>query len=174
MIPAAAVPVLGLLTYGLTQGSRQPPSMLTGKQAPSFRLETLSGDILSLEELTRDTPLVINFWATWCVPCIREHEVLERLDEQHPDEQLELVGILYQDRPENASRWMRERGGNWPILLDPGSQTAIDYGISGVPETYFITGDGTVLHKHVGPLNGAILSKWVPRLLRSAPRGRRQ
>lgn len=165
LIPVSIVPLLALFVFGLTRSPDEVDSALLGKPAPAFALETLRGDILSLSDLTGDTPAVINFWATWCVPCIQEHVVLQQLDSVHPEGELRLVGILYQDRPSNARRWIEERGGEWPILLDPGSETAIEFGISGVPETFFVTRDGRVLHKHLGPVTAPVLEEWIPRLL---------
>lgn len=164
ILPLSAIPLLGLLGYGLLHSADTVPSRLVGQPAPEFTLETLSGDSLRLDDLTGERPLVLNFWATWCVPCIQEHRVLMDLERVHAGE-VELAGVLYQDRAGNAEAWMRERGGGWPVLIDPGSDTAIRYGISGVPETFFITADGTVLHKHVGPVTAPVLQEWMPRLL---------
>ena len=78
---------------------------------------------------------------------------------------LRIVGVVYDDSRENARRWMALRGGNWVNLMDPGSRTAIEYGLTGVPETVFIARDGRVAHKQIGPVTRELVAEWVPRLL---------
>ncbi len=80
-----------------------------------------------------------------------------------------MLGVVYQDRDENARRWMRQRGGNWPSLLDNNSRIAIDYGVYGVPETYFIARDGRIAYKQIGPVSSFMMKQWVDRLLAEAP-----
>lgn len=169
LIPASAVPVLGLLAFGLTRDAREIPSPLPGEPAPSFRLPTLSdpADSLALEELTGRVTIV-NFWASWCIPCRYEHPVLVRASERWPDEMVQIVGILYQDSRENARRFMDRLGGDWPTLVDERSRTAIDFGVYGVPETYVVGPDGRVAYKHTGPVTWDVLREKVVGLLAEA------
>lgn len=160
----AAVGFLGLLGFGLTRDARKLPSALVGQPAPAFAAPTLSGDSLRSESLRGDV-VVLNFWASWCIPCRQEHGILRRAERSYADEDVSIVGVVYQDRPESARRFMRRLGGEWPSVLDPGSRIAIDYGVYGVPETFFLSPDGNVARKHIGPLTQEALEAAVDSLL---------
>jgi len=164
LVPLSAVPVILLLSFGLRRDPRAIQSTLPGQPAPEFALVSLDGDSVSLASL-RGEVVLLNFWATWCLPCIQEHPVLVEAEREYGPQGLRIVGVLYDDSPENARRWMESRGGEWVNLLDPGSRTAIDYGLHGVPETVFIARDGRVAYKHIGPVTRELLAEWVPQLL---------
>lgn len=161
---AAAVGFLGLLGFGLTRDARQLPSALVGQPAPAFAAPTLDGDSLRSEAL-RGEVVVLNFWASWCIPCRQEHGVLRRAERRYADDPVRIVGVVYQDRPDAARRFMRQLGGAWPSVLDPGSRIAIDYGVYGVPETFFLAPDGTVAKKQIGPVTAAVVEATVDSLL---------
>lgn len=157
----------GLLAFGMTQDATEIRSPLLGRAAPQFALETLEGrDTVSLASL-RGTPVVVNFWASWCLACRDEHPALVRAWQRHElqDEQIRLLGIVYQDSRGNARRYMQELGGDWTILMDPGTRTAIEFGVYGVPETYFINAGGRIIHKQTGPVTDEVLDQWIARLL---------
>lgn len=162
---SAAAALLALLVFGLFHDPRAVPTPMIGNPAPEFTLETLSGDTLRLSKAT-DLPLVVNFWASWCIPCQYEHPLLVALEKEY-DGRVRIVGIVYQDTRANAMNWIQERGGGWTNVLDIRSRTAIEYGVRGVPETFFITPDGRILHHLVGPLSPEALQTWIPRLLAS-------
>ncbi len=166
LIPGAALPLLALLAFGLTRNAREIPSPLPGQPAPEFRLATLSSpaDSLALSDL-RGKVVVLNFWASWCGPCRVEHPALVRTSERYGEDSVRVVGIVYQDSPENARRFMRQLGGDWTSLLDPATRTAIDFGVYGVPETYFLDPDGRVAYKHTGPVTWELVSGKVDSLL---------
>lgn len=163
-IPLAGIPVVALLAFGLTRDAKIVPSPLPGRPAPDFTLETLSGDTLRLSDL-RGHVVMLNFWASWCLACIGEHPLVVAAEQRWGPEGLHIVGVVYQDVRSNAQAWMREKGGNWPNVLDVGSRTAISYGLFGVPETYFINRQGVIAYKQIGPVTPAVLSEWIPRLL---------
>ena len=167
-IPALAIPIVALLGYGLTRDPNTIESPLPGREAFDFSAETLSGDSLSLEEL-RGKVVLLNFWASWCIACIDEHAHFVEAERRFADEDFQMLGVVYQDEPENARRWMRQRGGDWPNLIDPRSRIAIDYGVYGVPETYFIARDGRIAYKQIGPVNRPLLNEWITRLLAETP-----
>lgn len=163
----AVLGFVALLAFGLGRDPNEIPSPLVGRAAPDFRLETLeeTGDAVRFADL-RGKPVVVNFWASWCIPCIYEHGPLLRAWRRWGQSgRIAMVGIAYQDRPDAARRFLRERGGGWIQLLDPGSRTAIDFGVYGVPETFFIAADGTVAHKHVGPVSDSVLTSRIEALL---------
>jgi len=153
-LPLAAVPPLALLGFGLTRDVKTLPSALVGAPAPEFRLEDMydASDSLSLVE-HRGRVVVLNYWASWCAPCIVEHPELVRLRADYDADDLTLLGVLYQDAPERGREFMRRHGGEWPSVVDYGSRTAIRYGVYGVPETFLISPEGTVVYKLVGPLD---------------------
>lgn len=155
---------LGLLAFGLTRDVQKLPSALVGQPAPEFRAPTLDGDTLSSQEL-RGSVVVLNFWASWCVPCRQEHSVLVRTDRTWEEDEARVVGVVYQDSREAALRFMERLGGDWPSLQDPQSRVAIDFGVYGVPETYFLTPDGEVAKKHIGPLTWETVRGTVDSLL---------
>jgi cytochrome c biogenesis protein CcmG/thiol:disulfide interchange protein DsbE len=155
-----------LLGYGMTRDAREIPSPLIGHPAPEFSLETLAGDSVSLPEL-QGRVTVVNFWASWCLACRQEHPSLVRAWRRYEEggQPVRFLGIVYQDTRTNAIEYMRRQGGGWSNLLDPGARTAIDFGVYGVPETYFLDPQGLIAHKHVGPVTDELLTREIERLL---------
>lgn len=158
-----------LLGYGMTRDPREIPSPLIGKPAPEFSLETLDGDSVALSEL-RDTVTVVNFWASWCLACRQEHPALVRAWRRYEQggKPVRFLGIVYQDTRGNAIEYMKRHGGGWSNLMDPATRTAIDFGVYGVPETYFLDQDGRIAYKHVGPVTDELLDTQIERLLSRA------
>jgi len=156
-IPVLVVPVGWLLFTGLGRDPRDIASPLVGEPMPAFAGTSLEGQPLSSAELA-GTPMVINFWAGWCLPaCADEHPVLLDAAERHAGE-LQLVGVLYQDTPESARGFLARYGdGGWPTLLDGGGEVAVDYGVTGPPETFFVDADGIVRARHIGPLTQQVM-----------------
>jgi cytochrome c biogenesis protein CcmG, thiol:disulfide interchange protein DsbE len=145
------LPLLVILILNLGRDPHSVRSPLIGRAAPSFALAPVAGGPpVSLESL-RGTPVVMNFWATWCVPCLEEHEALVATAHANPD--VQFLGIVYEDEEAQVKRFLTEREDTaYPSLLDPEGKTAIAYGVYGVPETYFIDVAGRVVDKFVGPL----------------------
>jgi cytochrome c biogenesis protein CcmG/thiol:disulfide interchange protein DsbE len=97
--------------------------------------------------------VVRNFFGSWCFECRYEHAYLSEAARLYQSRGVRFFGVLYNDEPANGRRWIEQMGGqSYPALVDPGSRVAIDYGLYGVPETFFIAPDGTVTHKQIGPL----------------------
>jgi cytochrome c biogenesis protein CcmG, thiol:disulfide interchange protein DsbE len=165
---AAAIPIIALLAFGLTRDPRSIESPLPGRLAPDFALPVMdSADSVRLAEL-RGHVVVVNFWASWCVPCLIEHPVLTDAADRYYERGVRFIGILYRDAPENAVRWIDRLGGqNYPTLEDAGSRAAIEYGLFGVPETFVIDRDGRVAYKHLGPITREQLARVIEPLLES-------
>lgn len=178
---AVAVPVLVLFAYGLEHDPRALPSTLPGQPAPEFALVRMGDGVQAAEPVPVDSlrvrladhrgqVVVLNFWASWCLACRDEHVALSTVAEQYQGRGVVFYGVLYNDSPANARRWIEEMGGqSYSTLLDPGTRTAIDYGLYGVPETFFIDRNGRVAAKQVGPVTEALLIRRIEALL--APAG---
>jgi cytochrome c biogenesis protein CcmG, thiol:disulfide interchange protein DsbE len=166
---AAAIPVIALLGYGLTRDPHALDSPLPGRPAPEFALPVMaSADSVRLAEL-RGHVVVLNFWASWCVPCLVEHPVLTEAAVHYYDQGVRFLGVLYRDSPDNARRWIDRLGGaSYPTVLDAGSRAAIDYGLAGVPETFIIDRDGTIARKHIGPITAEQMAQLLEPLLAGA------
>ncbi len=145
------------------------PSVLIDKVAPGFPSEPLQGlmrdgvqvPAISAEN-TKGKLLVVNVWASWCVPCRQEHPVLARLAKMRKD--IMLVGINYKDKNENALRFLGALGNPYAaVSVDPKGVASIDWGVYGIPETYIVDRTGKITLKHVGPISNEILdNKIIP------------
>jgi cytochrome c biogenesis protein CcmG/thiol:disulfide interchange protein DsbE len=166
-IPAAVVPVLLLLAYGFRTDPRgEIPSPLLGRPAAAFSVTTFSGDPVSLQGL-RGKVVMLNFWASWCVPaCYEEAPGLERAWREYKDKGVVVVGVDIQDKEEAARKFMAEFGYSFPNAPDPGGRVAIDYGVYGVPETFFIDRKGRVRFKRVGSLTEELARQHLDALLK--------
>ncbi|WP_337184146.1 DsbE family thiol:disulfide interchange protein [Shinella sp.] len=139
------------------------PSALIGTRAPFRDLEPLAGatkDGAPVPALTAQTGkgklTLVNFWASWCVPCRQEHPVILALSK---DPRITVVGVNYKDGSENALRFLGELGNPFSAIgLDPVGKMAIDWGVYGIPESYLVGPDGTILYKRVGPFDDKSLN----------------
>lgn len=149
------VPILAVLAANLGRDPRVVESPLIGRDAPSFTLRDVrSGSEVSLASL-RGRPVVLNFWATWCVPCYAEHAVLQAGARSNPD--VQFIGVVFDDKPEKVMQFLKENGSGYPSVLDEKGSTAIAYGVGGVPETFFIGKDAKIVSKFSGPLDADTL-----------------
>jgi len=149
---------------GFGKDPHEVPFMLKGQSAPAFNVRSLAtGERVTLEQ-RKGRPLVINFWASWCGPCKMEHPVLE-WGFRNFSSQVEFMGVIFDDTEENARKALLAQGGSsLPQYLDPNSTMAVDYGTSGVPETYFIDSSGVIRDKFVGPIDPDSLRQHIEAL----------
>lgn len=155
LLPALAV--LALLAYGFRTDSRYIPSPLIGKSASAFTLPLFDGTVLRLEDL-RGKVVFLNFWASWCVPCREEARALEAAWRAHRTRDVVFVGINIQDKEPEARAFLREFGITYPNGTDQGSKIAMDYGVYGIPETFFIDRSGRIAYKHIGAMPPAAIA----------------
>ena len=155
-LPVLVVLVLGGFFYWGLNPDRDPnaiPSALIDDAVPSFALSGVEGVAtpgLSTADLATGEPILVNFFASWCVPCRAEHGVLTRMVRQ---EGVRLMGINYTDKGPDAAAWLRELGNPYErIGADLKGRVGIDWGISGVPETFVIDGNGVIVYRYVGPV----------------------
>jgi cytochrome c biogenesis protein CcmG, thiol:disulfide interchange protein DsbE len=165
LVMAPVVAFSALLGFGLGRDPRELPSAIVGRPAPTFELRDIeTGDLIALSEL-RGHVVVVNFWATWCPPCRAEHPNLVEAWSQFGDRGVVFLSVLYQDTEANARAWHGQFPQGWPDLVDPGGRTALDFGVTGPPETYFVAADGTVAHRTIGPSSFLDLQEHIERLL---------
>ena len=158
-----SLPVLVFLAISFQFDPRQIDSPLLGKQAPGFVLQDLEGNEVNLEAL-RGKPVMLNFWATWCQPCIVEHPVLQAGARRYAD-RVHFLGVIYQDETDAIRRFIRQKGSWGPSLIDPDVKVGIAYGVYGAPETFFIDADGVIVEKVTGALSPARLDHILGALL---------
>jgi peroxiredoxin len=152
---------------------RTPPSSAStaartyppGTPAPALRLPGLDGGRVDLAAL-RGRPVVVNFWATWCEPCVREFPLLRAAAAAHRADRLAVVGVLSGDRPAAARAFVRRLDATWPVGLDPDTTTAAAWGAVGLPHTWFIHPDGTLASHQLGELTQAGLDRQLAQILR--------
>ena len=166
-LPLAVFIVLALIFWTQLNSGRdisEIPSALIGTKAPWRDLDPLAGatkDGAPVPALTTQTArgklTLVNFWASWCVPCRQEHPVILQLAK---DPRITVVGVNYKDGAENALRFLGELGNPFSAIgLDPAGRMAIDWGVYGIPESYLVGPDGTILYKRVGPFDDKSLKE---------------
>jgi cytochrome c biogenesis protein CcmG/thiol:disulfide interchange protein DsbE len=157
--------LLGLLAYGFTTDPRDIPSPLVGRPAAPFALTGFDGAPVRLADL-RGKVVVVNFWASWCNPaCYEEAPVLERAWRTYRERGVVVLGVDIQDTEEAGRKFIRDLGLTFPNAPDPGGKVSVDYGVYGVPETFFVGRDGTIRGKHVGAVTEAVIRAKLDPLL---------
>jgi cytochrome c biogenesis protein CcmG/thiol:disulfide interchange protein DsbE len=149
---------------GIGRDPSMLPSALLGKPVPSFALPPLLAEKPGLATADlKGGPVLVNVFASWCVPCRAEHPLLMRL----ASEGVVLYGIDYKDKRDDARQWLGELGDPYARLgADEGGKVAIDWGVYGVPETFVVDGAGTIRYKQVGPLSAAIIEDSILPLMK--------
>ena len=143
------------------------PSALIGKRVPQFSLMSIDGREVTAASL-RGRPVVVNFWASWCLECKQEHPVLLRAYRRFGAD-VAFVGVLYQDRVQDAEAFLAQLGdAGYPNLIDPDDRLALDFGVSGVPETFFVDAAGIVRFKQWGALSDAVMEQQLRLLTASS------
>ena len=155
---AVVAALLFLLGYQLANQGAMSSAKLgaqsTTGPAHDFTLPLFEGGTVQLSGL-KGQPVMVNFWASWCVPCRDEAPILERTWQQYKDRGVVFLGVDIWDTEANARAFMREFGLTYPTALDRDGKVAIDYGVRGVPETFFVDREGKLAGKYIGPvLNG--------------------
>ena len=142
-----------------TERSTQSP--LLGQVAPTVAGTTIDGEEVSAADL-RGRWVVVNFFASWCIPCIEEHPELLAFDAAHRAEgDAVLVGVTFDDQTDDAREFFAENGGSWPVIDDPENSIGVAFGVAQVPETFVIAPDGTVVQRFAGGVTRAALEELI-------------
>jgi cytochrome c biogenesis protein CcmG/thiol:disulfide interchange protein DsbE len=141
---------LGKIT-GVSTDSTQSPQV--GKPAPDFYFENPEGESTSLSQL-QGKPVLLNFWATWCGPCVYEMPFLEQIYEEWPDEELVLLGVNIGESSTQAAEFMQSNGLSFTVLLDSETAVAQKYKIKYIPTTFLIDKEGVIKETQVGAFRG--------------------
>ncbi|HEX4867921.1 MAG TPA: TlpA disulfide reductase family protein [Acidimicrobiales bacterium] len=149
--------LVGVLATRDPSTERVTQSPLIGKLAPAVAGATLDDRTFSLAD-QRGRWAIVNFFATWCTPCVVEHEELLAFDERHrPQGDAVVVSVLFDDDPDSARAFFDERGGTWPVVVDEEGAIGVAYGVARVPESFLVAPDGTVVQRLVGGVTDAQL-----------------
>ncbi len=162
--------IAGLFALALISGDpAKLPSALIGKPVPAFDLAPLDGLVeagravpgFAAADLAKGQVSVVNFWASWCVPCVEEHPLLIDLKRRTG---VVVWGVNYKDQTTAARRFLGNFGNPYAgVGVDASGRAAIDWGVYGMPETFVVDGQGRIVYKHVGQLTPASLeSKVIP------------
>ncbi len=141
---------------GCSEKRMEAPPMQEPKPAPRFSLSSATGEKVSLSGL-KGRPVIVNFWATWCIPCLEEMPELDRFLRSRKETGLEVLLINYKEPKKVVSDFMEKKDFSFKILLDESGETADKFGVFGLPTTYFITRRGIIVYTHIGRLTDEIL-----------------
>ena len=163
---AVAVPsvlLVAILANSEPSAQRAVKSPLVGKLAPAIESTTIDGQQVRLADFGGKW-VVVNFFATWCVPCRQEHPDLVRFSEAHAAQGDAMVmGVISSDAPEAVKEFRDKEGGTWPMLTDPKGRIALDYGVAGVPESFLVNPEGVVVAKLLGGVRATDLEQLLNR-----------
>jgi cytochrome c biogenesis protein CcmG, thiol:disulfide interchange protein DsbE len=174
--PLAIFTILAVIfAYGLTTGDPSKlPSALLGKAAPAVMLPAIDGLVngaggvpgFDSGDLAKGEVSVVNFWASWCAPCVEEHPLLSAVRERTG---ARLYGVNYKDQAASARRFLGRYGNPFlAVGADGNGRAAIEWGVYGMPETFVINGRGQIVYKHVGPISPQSLEDKIIPAIRAA------
>lgn len=171
----AMLAFLSVLWRGLNSDPNKVPSALINKEALGFQVKWLQGqehmlaprpEGFSLSDF-KGRPMILNFWASWCYSCQSEASDFEAFWQRYKNKGIVVAGIAIQDTPEAALGFAHKYGKTYILGLDAeDGKAAIDYGVTGVPETFFIDKEGRVIHKEAGPVSTELLAQYAEILLK--------
>ena len=174
IVIAIVVGFIWLLAFGFTRDPRYIRSPLIGQPAPAFNLLLFEGGTIRFEELKGKTVL-INFWASWCPPCRAEAPALEAAWKTFKEGNVVFVGVNIQDKEEDARAFIKEFDITYRNGWDSTGRVAVNYGVWGIPETFFLDREGRITFKHVGALSMPVITAKLDQAVRgivSAEEGR--
>jgi len=141
-------------------GESKVTSPLLGKLAPTLSGTTLGGQEFNLDS-QRGQWVLVNFFATWCPPCVVEHPELVKLSESSSTTSLSVVSVAFDDSSANVAKFFQDNGGDWPVLTQDTGAVALDYGVKGLPESFLIDPSGDVAAKFEGGITAEAMKKYL-------------
>lgn len=150
------------ITSGLFEDKESLPEV--GQPVPSFQLSTLEGDVLQIEDF-KGHPVVINFWGSFCEPCVREMPLIQAYHEKYAEDGLIILGINLNEPKLSVEAFAKQMGVTFPILLDPGGETRKRYGVTSFPTTFFLDKDGNLVSEKVGEMTELDMRSNLSRIL---------
>ncbi|HWU67966.1 MAG TPA: DsbE family thiol:disulfide interchange protein [Stenotrophobium sp.] len=158
------VGLIVLFSVGLYLNPREVPSPLIGKPAPAFSLPLLADGTTYTAQDLKGRPLLVNFFASWCVGCQVEHPLLLRLAQR---DGVEIVGMDYKDTPADINDYLKRHGDPYRRVVEDAQGTAgLDWGVYGVPETFVLDAGGTIVYKQIGPMTEQVWQEKIRPLLK--------
>ena len=161
---AGVLALLALLAWGVVRPGTNEASPLEGREAFDFTVDTFDGRRIALSHF-RGRPVVLNFFASWCLACVDEARILEEAWRSYGPRGAVFVGVAVSDRPDAALEFARRHGKTYLLGLDRNGSIGLDYGLFGVPETVFIGPDGRIAGKTIGPVTPEIVAAHLERWL---------
>ena len=127
------------------------PSVLINQKAPTFKTTTLfDNKPFTFEEESGQKVIIVNFFATWCIPCRKEHPYINKLSKE---KNITVIGVNYKDNPQEAIQWLNELGNPYSkVAVDPNGLIGMEWGVYGLPETFIVNENNIILYKQVGPI----------------------
>jgi cytochrome c biogenesis protein CcmG/thiol:disulfide interchange protein DsbE len=169
VVAVLAVAFVVVLATREPASERRSDSPLIGEITPALTADTLDGGSFDIDD-HRGQWVVVNFFATWCPPCVEEHPELVAFDEAHRVAgDATVVSVVYNDQPDDVREFFATNGGEWPVIADSGL-AAVDYGVVGVPETYLVAPNGVVVQKYTGGVTQAAIDADIAALEEAAAR----
>jgi cytochrome c biogenesis protein CcmG, thiol:disulfide interchange protein DsbE len=179
LLPIVLFGAIGLMFFLAlrTSDPSKLPSTLIGKPAPKLELAALEGlndsgrtvPGITPADLMRGTPVIVNFWASWCAPCVGEHPLLIILKEKSG---VPLIGVNYKDQAAGARRFLGRYGNPFNAVgVDPNGRAAIEWGVYGMPETFIVDAQGRIAYKHIGALTPEAVDTVLIPAINKARRG---
>ena len=153
LVVLVLIGVVGALALGFRRDPHDIKTGTIGKSAPALDLPRLDGSGLVRSADYAGQVVVLNFWASWCVPCKEENPALAAAWERYRGSGAMLIGVVYQDSADAAAAYTTRLGNTWPSVVDADGRVAIAYGVFGIPETFFIGPDGIIAGRHIGPID---------------------
>lgn len=148
-VGVVAIGLIVLLARAPAQRGAIPNAAVVGEPAPETIGEDLDGETVDLAD-SRGQWVLVNFFATWCAGCVQEHPELVEFSERHQqDGSASVLSVIWSDDPDEAREFFVENGGNWPVIVDPGT-IGLSYGVTAVPESYLVAPSGRIVEKFVG------------------------
>ena len=159
IVGVAVLALVVLFVVSPSGEEKADSSPLVGNVAPALVGTTASGDEFDIDD-HRGQWVLVNFFATWCPPCVQEHPELVELSER-TDGQLQVVSVAYNDEDAKVTEFFETNGGSWPVLLGGADGASLDYGVKKLPESFLVDPSGTVAVK----LNGAVTTEQIDQLI---------